>query len=195
MIYTDGLIALFAFGGIYGVGTFGWHAIELGLFGFLLTITGAIGAYFGGKLDDRLGAKTVVLGAIVILMVCLCTILSVDRDRILFFVHVAPPVAGGGFFASTAERLYVVLGALIGMMAGPLQASSRTLLVRLAPRDRLAQFFGLFALSGKLTSFTGPFLVAAVTAATASQKAGISVLIAFFLAGGYLLARTRIQPS
>jgi MFS transporter, UMF1 family len=193
MIYTDGLIALIAFGGIYGAGTFGWHAIELGLFGILLTITGTIGAYVGGKLDDRLGAKTVVLGALAVLVFCSCAILSVSRDRILFFLPVAPPLVDGGIFASTAERLYVALGALIGMVTGPLQAASRTLLVRLAPHDRLAQFFGLFALSGKLTSFMGPLLVAAVTAATASQKAGISVLVAFFFAGGILLASARIR--
>jgi UMF1 family MFS transporter len=193
MIYTDGLIALFAFGGIYGAGTFGWHTIELGLFGILLTITGTIGAYVGGKLDDRLGAKTVVLGSLLVLVICSCAILSVSRDRILFFLPVAPPLLGGGIFASTAERLYVALGALIGMAAGPLQAASRTLLVRLAPHNRLAQFFGLFALSGKLTSFMGPFLVAAVTAATASQKAGISVLVAFFFAGGILLGSARVS--
>jgi UMF1 family MFS transporter len=193
MIYTDGLIALFAFGGIYGAGTFGWQTIQLGLFGILLTITGTIGAYVGGKLDDRLGAKAVVLGSLVILVICCSAILSVSRDRILFFLPVAPPLSGGGIFASTSERLYVVLGALIGMMAGPLQAASRTLLVRLAPQDRLAQFFGLFALSGKLTSFMGPFLVAAVTAATASQKAGISVLVAFFFVGGILLASARVS--
>ena len=100
---------------------------------------------------------------------------------------------GGGIFTSAAERVYIVLGALIGMAAGPLQAASRTLLVRLAPQDRLAQFFGLFALSGKLTSFMGPFLVATVTAATASQRAGISVLIVFFAVGGILLASARIE--
>jgi MFS transporter, UMF1 family len=193
MIYTDGLIALFAFGGIYGVGQLGWHTIELGLFGILLTITGTIGAYVGGKLDDRLGAKTVILGSLVILAICCCGILSVSRDRILFFLAVEPPMPGGGIFASTAERLYLVLGALIGMVAAPLQAASRTLLVRLAPRDRLAQFFGLFAVSGKLTSFMGPFLVAAVTAATASQKAGISVLVVFFFVGGVLLASAKVS--
>jgi UMF1 family MFS transporter len=193
MIYTDGLIALFTFGGIYGAGQLGWHTIELGLFGILLTITGTIGAYVGGKLDDRLGAKAVVLGSLVVLVICCCAILSVSRDRILFFVSVAPPMPGGEIFASTAERFYVVVGALIGMVAGPLQAASRTLLVRLAPHDQLAQFFGLFALSGKLTSFMGPFLVAAVTAATASQKAGISVLVAFFFAGGVLLASARVS--
>lgn len=193
MVYTDGLLALFAFGGIYGAGTLGWHTIELGLFGILLTITGAFGAYFGGRLDDRIGAKTVVLGSLAVLIVCCLAILSVSRDTILFVVHVAPPAPGGGLFSSAPERLYMMLGALIGMAAGPLQASSRTLLVRLAPADRLAQFFGLFALSGKLTSFMGPFLVATVTALTASQKAGISVLVLFFVAGGGLLASARIN--
>jgi UMF1 family MFS transporter len=195
MIYTDGLLALFAFGGIYGAGTFHWGTIELGLFGILLTITGSFGAYVGGVLDDRLGAKTVVLGSLVILATCCFAILSVSRDSILFFLPTAPPIPGDGLFSTVAERLYVALGGLIGMAAGPLQAASRTLLVRLAPNDRLAQFFGLFALSGKLTSFTGPFLVATVTAITASQKAGISVLVAFFFVGGVLLAGARISDG
>jgi len=193
MIYTDGLLALFAFGGIYGAGTFGWGTIELGLFGILLTITGALGAYFGGLLDDRFGAKSVVLGSLAILVLCCLAILSVSRDSILFVVPVVPPAPGDGLFASVSERLYMALGGLIGMAAGPLQAASRTLLVRLAPHNKLAQFFGLFALSGKLTSFVGPFLVATVTAITANQKAGVSVLVAFFFVGGVLLASARIS--
>jgi UMF1 family MFS transporter len=192
MIYTDGLIALFAFGGIYAAGTFGWGSIQIGIFGILLTITGTIGAVAGGKLDERIGAKPVVLGALAILFVACVGILSISRDTILFAVAVEPP-AGRGLFASVPERLYVALGLFIGLVAGPLQASSRTLVVRLAPRERITQFFGLFALSGKLTSFAGPFLVATVTAVTASQKAGISVLLVFFLVGGVLLARVQVS--
>jgi UMF1 family MFS transporter len=86
-----------------------------------------------------------------------------------------------------------VFGAIIGVAAGPLQASSRTLLARLAPREHIGEFYGLFALSGKLTSFAGPLAVAAVTAATASQKAGISVLVGFFAIGAGLLAFVRIS--
>jgi UMF1 family MFS transporter len=52
-----------------------------------------------------------------------------------------------------------VLGCLIGAAGGPLQAASRTLLIRLAPKDRIAQYFGLFALTGKVTSFIGPLLI------------------------------------
>jgi UMF1 family MFS transporter len=102
-------------------------------------------------------------------------------------------VTGGGLFGSAAEKLYLALGLLIGLAAGPLQAASRTLLVRLAPQEKLAEFFGLFALSGKITSFAAPTLVATVTAVTVSQKAGVSVLLVFFTIGALLLARVRIS--
>ena len=60
--------------------------------------------------------------------------------------------------------------------------------MRLAPPDKVTQFFGLFALSGKVTSFAGPFLVAVVTTAAASQKAGMAVLIGFFAVGALVLS-------
>ncbi len=186
MIYSNGLIALFAFGGIYAAGTFGWGTIEIGVFGILLTITGALGAYFGGKLDDRLGPKQVVLASLAILILVGLSILAIGRDHI-GFMPVAPAQPGDGLYASAPERAYVVLGLMIGIAAGPVQAASRTLLARLAPGDRITQYFGLLALSGKVTSFLGPLLVGAVTAATASQKSGMAVLIVFFVAGALLL--------
>jgi UMF1 family MFS transporter len=190
MVYTDGLVSLFAFGGIYAAGTFGWHTIQIGTFGILLAIAGAFGAWIGGKLDDKLGPKRVITGALLMLLLSIIAILLVDRDSILF-IKVTPPVPGGGLFAAPAEKAYLVLGCVIGMMGGPLQAASRTLLIRMAPKDRIAQYFGLFALTGKVTSFVGPLLIGIVTAVTASQKAGMAVLVVFFVAGLALLARVR----
>ena len=190
MIYTDGLVSLFAFGGIYAAGTFGWHTIQIGTFGILLAVAGTFGAWLGGKLDDTLGPKRVIAGSTVILLSSIIGILLVDKDSI-FFVKVAPPVPGGALFSGAAERAYLVLGCLIGMAGGPLQAASRSLLVRMAPKDRVAQYFGLFALTGKVTSFVGPLLVGAITSITASQKAGMAVLVLFFVAGLALLSRVR----
>ena len=68
MIYTDGLVSLFAFGGIYAAGTFGWHTIQIGSFGILLAIAGTFGAWLGGKLDDALGPKRVIAGSLLILL-------------------------------------------------------------------------------------------------------------------------------
>src|SRR4030081_1958091 len=192
MIYTDGLVSLFAFGGIYAAGTFGWHTIEIGSFGILLAIAGTFGAWLGGKLDDSLGSKRVIAGSMLILLSSIVAILLVDKDSILF-IKVAPPVPGGALFSGAAERAYLVLGCLIGAAGGPLQAASRTLLIRLAPKDRIAQYFGLFALTGKVTSFVGPLLIGVVTAVTASQKAGMAVLVVFFVAGLALLRRVKIE--
>lgn len=193
MIYANGLGALFAFGGIYAAGTFGWGTIEIGLFGIFIVIAASIGALLGGRIDDRIGSKTVILGALAILITMSIAILSVDRDTAFFVMSVEPKAAGAGLFSTLPERLYVLFGAIIGIAAGPLQASSRTLLARLAPPDQLGQFYGLFALSGKLTSFAGPLAVAAVTAATASQRAGISVLVGFFTVGALLLAMVQVS--
>src|SRR3954453_3189743 len=190
MVYTDGLVSLFAFGGIYAAGTFGWNTIQIGSFGILLAIAGSFGAWIGGKLDDRFGPKSVISASLIVLLLSVIWILTVDRDRILFF-NVAPPVPGGGLFASVSERIYLVLGCLIGMAGGPLQAASRSLLIRLAPQDRIAQYFGLFALTGRVTSFVGPLLIGVVTTVTASQKAGMAVLVVFFVAGLMLLRRVR----
>jgi MFS transporter, UMF1 family len=190
MIYTDGLVSLFAFGGIYAAGTFGWNIIEIGTFGILLAIAGTFGAWLGGKLDDLLGPKRVISGSMLLLLFSIVAILLVDKNSILF-MKVDPPVTGGALFASAAERAYLLLGCLIGAAGGPLQAASRTLLIRLAPKDRVAQCFGLFALTGKVTSFVGPLLIGVITEITASQKAGMAVLVLFFVAGLALLARVR----
>ena len=192
MIYTDGLLALFTFGGVYAAGVFGWTTIELGLFGILLTVTGTAGALIGGRLDDRIGSKPVVLASILLLLACLIGILSVGRETIFFVVAVAGPVPGDGLFASPPEQVYMLLGALIGIAAGPVQAASRTLLVSRAPPERTAEWFGLFALTGKITSFAGPFLVALATDISGSQRLGVVPLIAFFVLGGLLLLTVRL---
>ena len=187
MVYQDGLVALFAFGGIYGAGVLGWGPVELGVFGILLTVTGAVGAFLGGHLDDRLGPKRVVLGSLAILMLLCAGILSVGREHILFVVPTEPPRPGDGLFATPPERLFLGFGLVIGAVAGPLQASSRSLLARMAPPGATGRYFGLFALSGRLTSFAAPLLVALATELSGSQAAGLAVLVAFFALGGWLL--------
>ena len=194
MIYTNGLGALFAFGGIYAASMFGWGTIEVGLFGIIIVIAACIGALAGGALDDKIGSKAVILGALVILIAMSISIISVDRVTVFSF-PIEPKAPGAGRFASLPEQLYIFFGAAIGTAAGPLQASSRTLLARLAPRKQIGQFYGLFALSGKLTSFAGPISVAAVTALSQSQRAGFSVLIVFLAAGAILLTMVKVSAG
>jgi UMF1 family MFS transporter len=191
MIYADALAALFAFGGIYAAGVFGWGTIKIGLFGILLTVTGTLGAWFGGKLDDRIGSRAVIAGSLMTLMFACFAIMGTDRTTILHIWRVAPPPEGAGLYAGASEKAYVALGLFIGLVAGPLQAASRSLLCRVAPSEAIGQYFGLFALSGKVTSFAGPLLVAIATQAFGAQQAGLGVLFAMFAAGLIVLSRMR----
>jgi UMF1 family MFS transporter len=190
MIYKDGLVALFAFGGIYAAGQLGWGTIQIGSFGILLTITGTIGAVIGGRLDDRFGPRVVLFGALEILIFCGLGLISIDRDTILFVVSVAPN-ENGALFGSLPELFFMALGGLIGAASGPLQSASRSMLVVLAPKERMSQFFGLLALSGKVTSFMAPLAVSLMTTWTGSQAGGMSAVLVFFIAGAVVLSNVR----
>ena len=191
MLYADGLGAVFAFGGIYAASVFGWGATELGLFGIVLTVAGTIGACAGGFLDDRAGSKTVIVAALCLFIVASIGVLSIDADEVLFFVPVAPKLAGTGPFASSGEQAYLAFAIFIGLAAGPIQASSRTLLARLYPPEKTTEFFGFYAFSGKITAFAAPLAIGLVTALSDSQRLGISASLVFLVVGLLLLLRVK----
>lgn len=189
MLYADGLGAIFAFGGLYASGLFGWGATELGLFGVILTIAASIGAVLGGPLDDRIGARPVIMIGLVGLIVACAGVLSVDKTHVLYVLEVEPASDSRGLFASTGEQVYLLFSIGIGLVAGPVQAASRSLLARMAPPEMMTEFFGLFAFSGKVTAFAAPLGVGIVTGLTGDQRLGIAS-IAVFLVGGFLLLLT-----
>src|SRR5260370_1620234 len=75
MIYTDGLVSLFAFGGIYAAATFDWSTLQIGSFGISLALPAPFAAWLAGKLDDRLGPKRVIAGSMLILLSSIVAIL------------------------------------------------------------------------------------------------------------------------
>jgi UMF1 family MFS transporter len=184
MIYRDALAALFAFGGIYAAGVLGWGLFELGVFGIVGAAAGALGAWAGGRADAAFGPRPVIAASIWALIAVSVVALMTSRVSVMGFA-VAPDSA-------VADRVFLGAGACLGAAAGALQAASRTMLVRLAEgRIEAGQAFGLYALSGKATAFIGPALIAATTAATGSQRLGVSPVIALFLIGLLLLYRVK----
>jgi UMF1 family MFS transporter len=164
LIFNDGLITIFAFGGIYAAGTFGMTIAEILVFGIALNVAAGTGAFLFGFVDDKIGGKRTVLLSCIALAGA--TVLAV--------------------WAPTRTWLWVS-GILVGLFAGPNQAASRSLLARFASPDRQNEFFGFFAFSGKATAFLGPALLGIATQAAGSQRAGIATVLLFFLVGGALL--------
>jgi len=195
MAYYDGIVAVYTIGGLYAAGTFGWQLVEQGAFGIILIVFGALGVLIGGWFDDRLGSKAVIVASLVAIGLAVAAILSVDRGHIGFFFPVDASGVGGGLFASTSERVMVALGAVIGFFLGPVQAASRTLMARLAPADARTAFFGLYALSGRATTWVASTMIALVTTWTDSRRLGIATLLLLLALGLALLMRVRVPAD
>ena len=69
------------------------------------------------------------------------------------------------------------------------------MMARLAPPQLMTEFFGLYALSGKATAFLAPPAIALVTDAAGSQRAGLAVIIAFFIVGLLLFLPVREERA
>ncbi|MFZ1772430.1 MAG: MFS transporter, partial [Rhizobiaceae bacterium] len=112
----------------------------------------------------------------------------------LFGLMQFDPIDTGGLFATAAEKAYIAFGLLIGIAFGPVQASSRSYMARSVSEEESGRYFGIYALSGRATSFLAPFLVFVVTLATGSQRAGIATIILFFVVG-YAILKTTPYPA
>ncbi len=166
LIYNDGLITVFAFGGIYAQGTFGFTTEEVIIFGIGINVAAGIGALAFGYLDDRMGGKWTI--GVSLVGLTLCAVLAVT---------------------ATSVALFWVAGMGAGILAGPNQAASRSLLGRFTPPSRQNEFYGFFAFSGKATSFLGPLLLGQTTLLFASQRAGMATILLFLVTGFFLLQR------
>lgn len=165
LIFNDGLVTVFAFGGIYAAGTFDMSFSEVIMFGVVLNVASGLGAFLFGFIDDRIGGKRTILWSLVALT--FATALAV--------------------WAPTRGWFWVA-GILIGIFVGPNQSASRSLMGRFVPAKQQAEFFGFFAFSGKATAFMGPLLLGIMAEAFDSQRAGVATVILFFVIGGVILA-------
>jgi len=179
MFYRDALNGMYTFGGIYAAGVLGWTVTEVGKFGLLAVLTGALFAWIGGRADARFGPKPVIAVNVIVLTLVALGVIYISRTSV-FGMPVGPDSA-------LPDLAFYAMGALIGAGGGALQSASRTMLVRQADATRMTEAFGLYALAGKATSFIAPLSIGVVTQLTGSQQAGISPLIVLFLLGLVLL--------
>ncbi len=187
MIYRDALNGLYAFGGIYAAGVLGWSIIQIGIFGIVAAAAGALGAWLGGKADSKYGPGPIITASIWVLIGVTVAIILTSKTSVLGL-----PVAAG---SSLPTILFYICGALIGAAGGSLQSASRTMLVHQAEPEKMTEAFGLFALTGKATAFVAPFAIAVATAATGSQRLGVSPIIVLFLIGLVLLYWVKTDPE
>jgi UMF1 family MFS transporter len=105
LVYNDGLVTVFAFGGLYASTTFGFTLDKVLVFGIVINLAAGIGAALMGFLDDRVGGKRTII-------VSLFGLIGATALAVL----------------ATAEVWLWVAGVLIGIFSGPNQSASRSLM-------------------------------------------------------------------
>lgn len=146
-IFRDGLAGVFTYGGIIAQNTFGFSSGDVIIFAIAANLVAGVTTIAAGWLDDKIGARRVILGALVILCVA---------GVAVFFLH------DGG------SVVFWTLGLLLSACVGPAQSAARTFLARLIPDGREGEIFGLYATTGRAVSFLAPAMYGLFVAVGAS---------------------------
>ena len=168
MLYADGLNAIIIMGGIFAVGVFNLEIKDLLILSVLMNITAFIGAIVGGYANDKFTSKSVIILSLLGLIV---------SSAIILFIK--------------AKIFFLIFASINGLFIGPIQSASRVFITKSIDTNNQASGFGLFALSGKLTSFIGPLLVSTITYISNSQRIGFSSAIFLLLLGLLILLKVK----
>ncbi|WP_372593740.1 MFS transporter [Actinotalea sp.] len=169
-VYRDGLAGVFTFGAVIAAGTFGFSTSEVIVFAIAANLVAGSATILSGWLDDRIGAKRVVIGSLVGLL-----------------------VAGTGVFLGHEGGAVVfwTFGLALSAFVGPAQSASRTLLARIIPEGRESEIFGLYATTGRAASFMAPLAWSTFISVGGSQHWGIMGIILVVAIGLGLLIPVR----
>ena len=139
-------------------------------------------------MDDRLGSLLTLKVCVPMTAMILLGLVSIEPDRVLIVVMVSTDAVWDfPYFWTPAELIYFATNQVFALFFVTALSASRTLMARISPPDRATQFFGLYGLSGSITAFLAPLLVATTTQWSASQRWGFASLFVLILLGGLML--------
>jgi MFS transporter, UMF1 family len=164
LLYNDGIETIILMASVVGAELLGMSAGDLVLCFLMIQGVAFLGALAYGPLVDRFRHKPVLAGT-----------LALYTAVILWAV-----------LAMKTTAHFWGLGAAVGLILGGSQAVSRSFMALLTPRDKSAEFFSFYGLTGKLTAVLGP-LVFGMASHAAGLRAAMLSLLVFFLGGGAVL--------
>jgi UMF1 family MFS transporter len=198
LFFNDGMTAVLTFGGIYASSIFNWGPVQMLIYGIELSIFAVLGGFLGGWLDNRLGSRRAIFVSIGGTVIFGLLSLTMAPDRILWFipydVH-APKVWSLPFFNTWPELIFLLIVNFIAVLITAGYANSRTMLARIAPVEKMTEFFGLYSLSGTSTTFLATGFVGWLTAISQSQRIGLLGETAFLTLGLILMFFVREERA
>jgi UMF1 family MFS transporter len=167
-VFRDGLSGVFAFGAVLGVSVYGISPGNVLIFGVFASTVAALGAVVGGLLDDRLGAKPIIVASLSAMICVGMTLLALSG-----------PIA------------FWVCGLLLCLFVGPTQSAARTLLLRMTGEGKEGIAFGLYTTTGRAVAFLAPWLFFVFVDLFNTDRAGLAGICLVLFAGlvGMLMVR------
>jgi len=175
-LILDGQNTVIAFMALYADKVAGLSGNKLNLFLVTATLGAALGALFWGFMVNRFGALKIFK------VICALWVFT-----LLFTAGV------------TSETLFWCVGPLAGIAMGGVWVAGRTLLVELAPPERIGEFFGFYYLAGKASSIIGPMVWGIIVAlftplgGTIQHRLAVLSLALFIGAGWWLLGKMQTK--
>ncbi|MDW5325829.1 MFS transporter [Plantactinospora sp. KLBMP9567] len=174
LVYNDGIQTVISLSAVYGTEELKLSDDVLVPTILMVQFLAFFGALGMGALAKRIGAWKTILISLVLWTVVLAVAFRLPANQALPFV-----LLGGG----------------IGIVLGGSQALSRSLFSQLIPKGKEAEYFGLYEISDKGTSWLGPLLFGLAYGMTESYRVAIISLLAFFVIGFVLLAAVPIRRA
>ncbi|HEY2842056.1 MAG TPA: MFS transporter [Bryobacteraceae bacterium] len=173
MVYNDAIQTVLAVAGTFGTDALKISISQLASAILMAQFVGIIGAVGFGKLAARIGAKRAIAASLVVWAL------------ILIYIYA---------FVNSALQFFLVTAGIAIVMGGS-QALSRSLFAQLVPKGKEAEYFSVYEISDKGTSWLGPAFYGLALQWTGSYQAAILSLIVFFAAGLAILLRVDVAKG
>ncbi|MEM1390712.1 MAG: MFS transporter [Pseudomonadota bacterium] len=196
MIYADGIAALLTIGGVYVSGVLQWDGQQLAIYAILAGVFAVLGGFFGGFLDRLLGPKRALIFELTSAILVGIFQISVTPDAILFgLIPAGHEVISSGPFRTLSDVVYLaaVIPGAIFLVATI--SSSRYMLLHIAPKEKVGEFFGFYAMAGSVTVWLGPGSVAIVTWLSGDQRIGFAPVVVLLTIGLLILLTVKADKT
>jgi UMF1 family MFS transporter len=166
LIYTDGIATVANVSAQYGSEELNFEDTVLISTILIVQFVAFVGGVLHGLVARRVGAKRTIMMSLTVWLF----------------------VVGAAYFVQAGQALqFYLLAAGIGLVLGGTNALSRSLFSQMVPPGKEAQYFSIYEIGERATSWMGPLLFAAVAGATGSYRPAIISLVVFFFVGLVLM--------
>ncbi len=173
LLYNDGIQTVIALSAQFGSQELGMDSSQLVLLILMVQFVAFGGALGFGYLARAIGAKRAIIASLVI--------------------WTGVTVYAYALLASVAQ--FFVMAAVIGVVLGGSQALSRSLFSQMIPKGQEAEYFSLYEVSERGTSWMGPLLFGLALQFTDSYRVALLSIAVFFIAGLVLLPMVNVRRA